>query len=195
MLAFKELPEIHAQRKRASLLGVLDACSYARRSCSVVLLLCAASLSATAQIRISFEGLDRDANGQLSQAEFGNLPGFYASPELFADLDKSQDRLVSRDEWLAGSPDESGVPLGRFAAARQGMLAGAKAGTPPALIRHGPNLPPEPVVDKRYKPLSDAAYRQLLTGRGGADGPKRPVPPPKIPPSPSLIPPDVLPPR
>jgi hypothetical protein len=201
MLAFTAQWETYGQRTRASIRGILQssscrAAAFTKHFALLLVLPVGFSLSAAAQTARTFEGLDSDSNGQLSPAEFGKLPGFYGSLELFTDLDKGNDRAISREEWFAGSPDESGVPLGRNAAAREAMRSGARAGTRPASVRHGSNLPREPVAgEKKYEPLSDAAYRQLLTGRGGSAGPKRPAPQPRIPPRPPVIPPDVLPPR
>jgi hypothetical protein len=147
---------------------------------------------------VTFEGLDADADGRLSIFEFGQLPGVYGSLDRFIDLDKSGDRALSRGEWEAGSPDESGIPLGSNAIARAASAAGARPGAPPSLSRHGPNVPSSPVKSEKPKgnvpALSSTERRELLKGRGGADGPKRPAPPPALPPKQPVIPSDLRPP-
>ena len=136
-----------------------------------------------AQPGVSFEALDVDHSSSLSRGEFSQLPGFAGSPALFADLDTNDDRAVSRAEWIAGSPDERGIPLGFHAAARQAAAAGVPAGSPPRSTRHGPNVPQPPAGgDPRTvspPPLDPARL-------SGVQGTKRGLNP--APPRPSAIP-------
>jgi EF hand len=163
-----------------------------------LLTITASSSSALAQRTVTFEGFDANADGRLSILEFGQLPGLYGTLDRFRDLDKGRDGFLSREEWQAGSPDESGIPLGSDAIARAATAAGARPGTPPSLSRHGRNVPLLPVNTEKPKggvpTLSAGEGRELLTGRGGADSPKRPVPPPAIPPKPEPIPAELRPP-
>ena len=174
------------------------ALSVPARSLLTLLAISAFSPHTFAQRTVTFEGLDSNADGRLSIFEFGELPALYGSLDRFIDLDKSRDRVLSREEWQAGSPDESGVPLGSDVVARAATASGSRAGTPPALSRHGANVPQLPVKSEKPKgsvpALSAAERRDLLTGRGGADGPKRPAPPPARPPKQPVIPPDLRPP-
>jgi hypothetical protein len=154
----------------------------------VVSIVLAASADAFAQPRISFDVLDLDANGLLLGGEFSQLPGFAGSSELFVDLDANHDRAVSREEWLAGVPDERGIPLGFHAAARQAAAAGVPAGTAPQSTRHGPNVPQRPTGDDprnvRPPPLDSARLSGSQdTKRGLSPGPPRPsaIPTPLVP--------------
>ncbi len=133
-----------------------------------------------------FDGLDADRSGELSRGEFSQLPGFAGSPELFVDLDTDHDRALSRAEWIAGSPDDRGIPLGFHAVARQGAAAGERAGSPPASTRHGPNVPPTPSGDHpRNEPPppleNERLSRTAETKRGmtatAPRPPSNPIPP------------------
>jgi hypothetical protein len=148
--------------------------------------------STQAQSSVTFEGLDADSNGRVSLAEFGRLPGYDGRLENFLELDTTRDAELSRDEWMSGVYDSTGIPRGRSGRSKEDPSR-----TPPALSRHGPNVP-SPRESKSPKDarttLSDREYRELLTGRGGAEGAKRPSPPARVPHSTSDIPPGERPP-
>jgi hypothetical protein len=139
----------------------------------------ATSVSGLAQTSIRFDGLDVDGSGSLSRGEFSQLLGFAGSPERFVDLDTNHDLAVSRAEWMAGSPDERGIPLGFEAAARQAAATGAPKGTAAHSTRHGPDVPQPPTGgDPRNvsaPPLDSARLSGAQdTKRGLSPAPPRP---------------------
>lgn len=150
------------------------------------------STSVAAQTPVSLESVDADANGQLTRSEFSNLPGFYAAAELFAEMDLNADRLVSREEWIRGFPDESG----NRGSAREALASGTRGGIPEGFAAHGPSIPREKNEEislEQLPPIPRDRWPEL-TGHGGANGKKRGVaqtPPlrsPDEPPLPAVVP-------
>jgi hypothetical protein len=143
------------------------------------LLLVATSTGVPARSTVSFQALDVDGSGSLSRGEFSQLPGLAGTPERFVDLDTNHDRAVSHAEWMAGAPDERGIPLGFEAAARQAAATGAPKGSPPQSTRHGPGVPQPPTGDDPRNvsppPLDPARLASTQdTKRGLSPAPPRP---------------------
>jgi hypothetical protein len=142
-------------------------------------LLVAGTSTVLAQASVSFQALDADGSGSLSRGEFSQLPGFAGSPERFVDLDTNHDRAVSHAEWMAGAPDERGIPLGFEVAARQAAATGVPKGSPPQSTRHGPDVPQPPTGDHPRSvtppPLDPARLPgEQSTKRGLTPAPPRP---------------------
>jgi len=143
-----------------------------------VLVFCLCCPRASAQSRVSFEALDTDSNGRLSIDEYARLAGPQATPEAFGALDRDFSGVVSREEWVDGLPDAGG----RRGIAKEAAARGARRGTPPTFLAHGPSVPRQSAEEVDLERLTPKPREKwpALTGQAGVDGQKRRVP--RVPP-------------